>query len=249
MKLILNLCTGILGVYLAVVAGNIIGRIVKSLCALCTKQAHAFGTFSDIFLIRSPEDPRNTKYVVALIAILVIGAGNEAARHIFASNQIGAFYERSEYTENYEGFIYSDSNSYQIPIIASIHHSTSSEDTPEETVHLSDDYFIHHLWLPYHIQQDTEGTYNGDAGKGLVFLTDQTCAIELTKIATEDSFKHLNETAISANGDIVASKYGDTYHFDDCRYVKNISRNNLIRFHNTQEAEIFGFSPCTICPF
>ena len=250
MKLILNLCTGILGLYLAVVAANIIGYAAKSLYALCRRHKRDSVNFSEIFLVHFPENPENIKYFVIFIAILLIGIGNEIGRYVFASNQIGAFYERSEYTENYEGFVYLEEDTHQIPIVATVHHSISSSEFPDgddtQTAYASE-YNIYHIWLPYGIDQDTEGTYNGDTGKGNVILGEQDCGIQLTEIATNESFEQLNHVALSANGDIIASRNSDIYHLEDCRYAQNIARNNLIRFNSIGEAEIFGFSPCEKC--
>lgn len=250
MKLILNLCTGILGLYLIAVAGNIIGHAAKSIYALCRGHKRESTEFSSIFLIHLPENPKNMKYFVIFITILIIGTLNEIGYYVLASNKIGAFYERSEYTENYEGFVYLEKDTRLIPIVATVHHSISSSEFPDgndtQTVYTSE-YNIHHVWLPYGIEQDVEGAYNGDIGKGNVNLGEWTCGIQLTEIATEESFKHLDSIALSANGDIVASRNSDIYHLEDCKYTQNIARNNFIRFDSPMEAEIFGFSPCEKC--
>ena len=182
---------------------------------------------------------------IILYVILIVGLGNIVADHLLGSNQIGAYYENANYTEQYEAEIrVGKKENPAIFCIVTLEHITDEFDGD-----YYENYFISHIQLPhgrscfadieYYPEQDYSSCYLGDYGT--------KCYIKAIEIADDNSFEILNNAVVSANGEFVASINSDTYHLEDCRHAQKIKRNNIIRFNTPAEADVLGYMSCGDC--
>ena len=91
--------------------------------------------------------------------------------------------------------------------------------------------------------------YDPDSKRNSINLGEYgvSCELRLNKVADSQSYKRLENEILSANGEVVASINGDSYHFEECSHAKNIKRKNLIRFNSAIEAQALGFRVCQDC--
>lgn len=171
---------------------------------------------------------------VIICGFIVLGAFNIIASKFFASERIGAFYEKAEYTRDYDATL--DLGEQSIFCIATVER-------------MNGDYWIIRIELPYnHVAYTGEEYYPwdnnpaieiGDAGYYLNF--------KLGKPSTGDSYEKLMSYELPQTGEFCASKKSNVFHYLKCRYVKNIEYSNLIYFQNECEADVFGYTMCSVC--
>lgn len=171
------------------------------------------------------------------ILIVTIGLLNLFCSSYYASTEIGSFYEKSSYEENYEAYIYAGDK--RIFCIATIGKEDGS-------------YHLTKIEFPYGRSQYVDETYEqSDLKNGHtdVSLTDGAirCDIELKEPATEDSYERLKTEVVSKSGEFCGSKKSDSYHFKKCRCVKNIKAQNLVYFGAEEEARALGYFSCAVC--
>lgn len=178
----------------------------------------------------------DTKNFVSVL-IVTIGLLNLFYSFYYASAEIGSFYEKSSYEENYEAYIYAGEK--RIFCIATIGREDGN-------------YYLTKIEFPYGRSQYVDETYEqSDLKNGHtdVSLTDGSirCDIELKEPATEDSYERLKTEVISKSGEFCGSKKSDSYHFKKCRYAKNIKSQNLVYFETETEAKALGYFSCEVC--
>lgn len=169
------------------------------------------------------------------VLFAAVGILNLIASHIFAVDQIGAFYEKAEYTRNYE--ITLEVKDQPIFAIATIQRKDEI-------------YEIKRIDLPYRRTAEIGSgqDYDPKDDLGISVGNEGTyCTIQLGKPADENSHKKLLEYELPETGEFCASKNSDVFHFQRCRYVQNIDKTNMIYFQNECEADVFGYTMCSVC--
>lgn len=183
---------------------------------------------------------------IVLYVLSVVGFANIAGNQFLATNQIGSFYERWNYKEQYEAELYVGDGVSPVFCIAELNRLTEDYDGRTYS-----GYYISRIFLPYGQVASTEEEYYPEQESSSIALGDYgvPCRIMLADIAKEDSYKRLENEVVSANGNVVASKNGGSYHHEECSHAQRIKRDNLIRFNSTAEAEAFGFVVCEDCDY
>jgi len=233
MRTILNLCSGLSGIVAICCIGEVLDFFFDK---YIRKKSHRLSFSFGL------EDYHTARVIIALATI--IGLVNAAASYVFATNQIGAFYERAEYTEFYEAELTIEEDSLPVFCIAEVSHTTNAwEDRGYSR------YTVFNLLLPYGRTQFTDCEYDPDSKRNSINLGEYgvSCELRLNKVADSQSYKRLENEILSANGEVVASINGDSYHFEECSHAKNIKRKNLIRFNSAIEAQALGFRVCQDC--
>ena len=57
----------------------------------------------------------------------------------------------------------------------------------------------------------------------------------------------LPSIALSSGNNYIGSKESNKYHLYDCRWVKNIKKENVVEFKTVKEAIAAGYKPCETC--
>ena len=242
-KFFLNACSGILGVYIFSLAFVVLKEIWK---------------FSKSKIKKTPPSKNARKLKLRdllpssqiarfiFVFVLLIGGVNQIAITWFSSTEIGAFYEKSEYTENFEAMIYpSEHPEEAFFCIAKVFKTRTRT---EEDIY--DYYQIEKLFLPLdRTSKYIDEAYNPTDDKNMINLGKEgiRCVIKLGKVADEFSYAKLENELFSNDGNVCASKKSNIYHYSDCRQVANIQKENLIYFRNTYEPQILGFEMCSEC--
>lgn len=175
---------------------------------------------------------------IMLLVILIVGLINAILSQALASTKIGAFYEKSAYTENYNAILYIDEK----PIFCIVA-------VDKQTDGGKSNYWITEVFLPYGHSEYVDAEYNSDKNYANVSLGDWgwDCSLSLGEPATSLSYTMLENTVVSNYGGLCGSKESDTYHLLDCQHVKNINPQNLVYFESQQEAEVLGYTFCSTC--
>ncbi|MGB3346667.1 MAG: thermonuclease family protein [Candidatus Humimicrobiia bacterium] len=64
---------------------------------------------------------------------------------------------------------------------------------------------------------------------------------------TEEEPPPPTEEERPSSGVFLGSKKSDVYHYQNCRYVKQILPENIIRFTSVEDARNHGYRPCKVC--
>lgn len=197
------------------------------------KEPIQWAEFNPIRMLRNP-----TISKCILSAILVIGLINIVLSHLFESNEIGAFYEKSEYTEKYEATLYIGKK--PVFCIATV------DKWKDEG---KSNYLITEVSLPYGHSEYVYGEYDIKERRAKLYFGEcgWDCYITLKEPATSTSYTILENEVVSNYGLFCASKDSDTYHFQGCMFLNNIKPQNLVYFENEKEAEVIGYKICSIC--
>lgn len=144
----------------------------------------------------------------------------------------------SKYTENYDAILYIDEK--PVFCIVAIDKRTDNGRS---------NYWITEISLPYGHSEFVDAEYDPDQNYVNICLGDWgwDCNLTLGEPATSLSYTMLKNEVVSNYGELCGSRESDTYHLLDCQYAKNIKPQNLIYFENQQEAEVLGYSFCSIC--
>lgn len=228
-------------------AGNIhyLMEFIRLFLFMCSCSALLF-----LFIFWCSNSPR---LKVVAIVVMSIGLGNVICWETFKSNQFSALYERNKYEIEYEAELIYDFESDYRPIfcILTIEHSKGCELILEEGfIYFYDLYFITDIELPYGRSYEYEDIdfYPGEHNDVSLGVCGAMADIRLGSPASEKSYARLSNEILSCNGEVVASINGNVYHNENwCPHVKNIKRDNLVRFNSTWEAEILGYDICPDC--
>lgn len=236
LKTILDVCSGLLGLFLfCYIGGNVMWLYEK--IRRKTPQPPPINPFSALRALVGKND------VVYMLAGLVLVAGfvNEIARINFTSNEIGAFYERKNYSESYEALIYPhDELSENIPCIVDL---DKNSDEGRST------YTIYAVNFPFGKTSYVDRVYDPNSQEhyiGLGFFS-IPCRIELVDIADENSRQQLKNCNIANYGQYCADKSSTLFHRTDCWRVTSIDTKSLVYFHSPREADVIGFMGCKDC--
>lgn len=175
------------------------------------------------------------KMVAVIIPVfLIAGAANIVLFKSCATNQIGAFYEKPEYIQDYDATL--DMNGHSIFCIATIEH-------------MSGNYWITKIELPYnHVAYTGEEYYPWDDTPSICIGEEGWyCDITLGNPSNGDSYEKLLVEDLPDSGEFCASKKSGIFHYPQCECASNIENFNLIYFQNECEADVFGYTMCPIC--
>lgn len=181
-----------------------------------------------------PKD--RTSIILTILAL--IGVGYMIASELLANTVIGSFWEKGNYTQNYEAVLYVGDKS--VFCIAQVEKNSDE---------IGVSYTITELFLPYGRVAYPDEEYDLESKRNTISLGEwgHSCEIVLRSPASETSYNLLDSEIVAKSGEICASKLEDLYHSVKCRYAKNIKERNLVYFETTTEAEVFGFSVCDDC--
>lgn len=174
---------------------------------------------------------------VSLFFVALLGAVYALSFLLFAKPEIGAFLEKLSYEADYEATLSSEYTTFYC--IATVRRD-------------DDGYFITKLLMPYghEVEVDDWDGYSPKHNISEIYVgTDDNyeCQISLDDPATYNSYSRVERYAVSNYGDYCASKESDVYHSLGCPRIKNILKENLVYFSESQEAEILGFYACKTC--
>lgn len=248
LKKILNLSSILFGLFLLLYLGGMVYWLYEKIRYKATNPApvNPFG------LLRYFSRNSDLGYAV-LILVMATGLTNEIASRVFASNEIGAFYERSNYDESYEAYIYPDENSdASILCIVDLYKGTDADVYPyrdSQRIRYNTRYTIYAVNLPYGKVNYVDELYDPKDSAHYIGLGEwsRDCRIELIGIATESSYQRLENFVITNYGPYCASQNSDIFHDADCRHVTSITDKNLVYFHSPEEAEVCGYTRCSVC--
>lgn len=174
---------------------------------------------------------------VGFIIVVVAGTANLILDQFFSVERMGAFYEKSSYTLDYDAMIELDEGTSFFCI------ATIEKDGGE--------YEVTKLCFPYGKVRYPEYTAF-HAGEQIKFrlgnsFDDSWCELVLNEPATASSYTLLENLEFSRDSAFYASKNSDVYHIWQCRYLKKIKADNLIRIQNDRVAAVLGYEPCEAC--
>lgn len=241
----LNLCVLIAEFYLIVAIGYTVVHFYRKFRKDCRYKPGALSEFIPFWNLRGQD---KSFYIFFLDVAVVIGLVHMVLSEVVSSNEIGSFYEKANYTEDYAATLYIGDST--IPCIVTISRNTYLEEDRRGHTDVQTSYSLDYIELPYGKSEDLNEAYSiKDNGRASISLGPQGQDAEVSLIApaTEEYYDIVEKTAISSNGDICASRISDIYHHESCQYVKNIDKNNLVRFNSPEEASAFGYEQCDRC--
>lgn len=177
-------------------------------------------------------------YVICLL-VLVSGLTNIILRFAAAKPEIGAFYEKKNYTQAHEACISSingkDSNLYCIM------------DISRWTDHGNSYYTLKAIHLPhnrvYHLGEDID-PFDSDC---TISINDVDCTFQIYGAIDENSENLLQSYVVSSNGNYCVEKNHDIVHSIDCYLLLDVKSNSLRHFNILEEAFLFGYFECPEC--
>lgn len=190
--------------------------------------------FSVFVEIKNGDKNLSVFHVIVSLAVIA-GIVNNILSYTLASEQIGAFYEKSEYKADYEAVAYvGDKPIFCIVTVAK---------------YGKDDYRIIEEKMPYGFTAYDDAQYEIEKGYVNTFIGEYgtKCKIVLKDLATRDSYKLLDNTVITNHGPLCGSVNSKKYHWLECPNAQNIEEKNLIYFDNSAEADVLGYTLCQFC--
>lgn len=243
-KLCLKLCSVTTLVFLLLYVGNIFVAIVK-------RQVNKSVWNPGRCLTQIT---KNKTIHIVLLLMSAVGLTNLILSHVLSSTQIGAFYEKPEYTEQYDGYIWMDAE-YPDEKLFCIFTVWKTQNEYEDFYDYDKSTIVHYpvytitaVSLPYGCHWDNlDDVYDPQSKTHHMHLNDVEVFFELGDIACESSYTRLQSERGPADGPYCASKNGSAFHSSNCHVVDRIKASNLVYFHNEKEAFAFGYSPCEYC--
>lgn len=223
-------------------------EMFRLLLDFCTCIAIILIVMHCIFHRKSPFNKRKV-----MLLVFVAGVFNGIAHYVFASNLIGAFYERNDYSsEKYDAYIYNsafENDDYTFCIATISHHkgiSVTWEKGPYFFIY--DNYFLEKIELPYGCIRDNLFSFYPDGKYGIALEhLYPSFVLEINDIATSESYEYLKKQILSVDGEIVGSLNGTVYHLQGCSHADQIKSKNIVRFNSPIEAEFYGYRMCADC--
>lgn len=185
------------------------------------------------------------KAVIAIGAIVVLGAGNMIAQKVATEMGPGSFYEPEEYWQWYDA---------QISVTPDIDHGPCRYDSKIRVmanVHKWDGlYRIEELRLPYGVYLD-EYLEIASLEFGCPYkmrISDQEILVYITIIApaTEATMAAMDDETCQYSV-VVGSRHSGTAHSPQCPMAAQILQENQLWFSSGTEARIFGYKYCELC--
>ena len=185
---------------------------------------------------------KNRTLQVIIILLTILGFISVVCSFAFSSTQMGAFFEKSNYSETYEATLYF----HDKPIFCLVDMERETESDEGESY---SSYLIKTIYLPYghSIELDYEEYTPNRVNHYRLGEYSYDCQLVLNHPANEASFDLLNNTIVTNYGNCCANKQSDIFHFTDCPKVKSINKQNLIYFDDDTEAFVLGFEMCEDC--
>lgn len=185
------------------------------------------------------EIARNPLLYVFCLIVLLSGFTNIILKFAAAKPEIGAFYEKENYTQEHEACISSingeDSNLYCIM------------DISRWTDHGNSYYTLNTIYLPhnrvYHLCEDID-PFDSDC---TISINDVDCTFQIYGVIDENSENLLQSYVVSSNGNYCVEKNRDIVHSIDCYLLLDVKPNSLRHFNILEEAFLFGYIECPEC--
>lgn len=246
LKTVLAFCAGFAGLCCFFYILNTIGALWKK---LCRKEPIGDKLNPIKGLIKIYKNGNKIGAVIFAVAF-VAGALYWCADSFFSTRELGAFLEqRGEFEEEYEAYIYIEGK--PVFCIAEINKWIDQYESGAGRSENDVSYVITSLKLPYGREvQNIEDEYYLSKENNQVYLGTEfweSYKIEIGSVATERSYKVLDNTVISSYGEFCASKKGDKYHYLSCPAAANISNQNMVFFENGLEADVLQYEFCDLC--
>ena len=183
------------------------------------------------------ETKKDYVVVTSFLLCIIVSLVNFTLSLGLSSTQIGTFYEKAEYEEDYEATLYIDNKS----VFCIAHLIKNSE--PEIT------HTISKISFPYGKSQYLDERYDPNYENNEVSLSDWDieCKIILTHPVTQTSWEILQNEVVSNYGEFCGSKESDTFHLLSCPQAKKIKKVNLVYFSSYKEAVVLGYEFCDSC--
>lgn len=237
-KLILRICTAVFLFLFFCYAYFLFANLI----ALIRGSQTDWETVNFISHYKKSRKDGSTMIDVVVLTFLV-GAINIVCSTVFSSTQIGAFYEKSSYSECYEATLYVDNK----PIFCLVDMSKEQE---ESNSGMRDFYYLSKIYLPYGKSQFIDdGGYDPTSDTNFFYLGEESilCNVVLHSPASNDSYEKLLYEVIASYGEFCGSRKSDIFHFVFCNYVDSISPENLVFFESEAEAHVLGYTMCDFC--
>ena len=182
----------------------------------------------------------NNVICTLVVVVLLVGLIHGIAFLFFRSNKIGAFYERDYYRETYEAYVYPNEDSTEsIFCLVEILKSTDDNNKPI--------YSIESIDLPLGRSAYVYEEFDPKDDVNYIEIGWEDYRIEVCGIATDASFRRLQDFVPTNYGPYCASKNSKTFHDRNCRHVEAIAKKNLFYFRSLNEAELLDFQACESC--
>ena len=239
LKDILLICDFVAAIFILSYCIRIIGSIFNWAAHHEKPALSNFSPFK-IFGDLKDEDHKINWIAVIALTLSVVGIGDTICRYSFASEEIGAFYEKSEYTTDYEALLYiGDKETNDDPIFCIATVSKRGKD----------DYEIVEVQMPLNYREYDDAAYDPESNIATVCLgeNDIECDLSLKAPATRESRILLKNETISSNGIFCGSRNSKVYHYECCKNAQNIKHDNLVRFDSPKEAFVCGYRLCEYC--
>ena len=187
-----------------------------------------------------PKDWPSKRAKIGWGIVLAISLTNFVASKIFATTELGAFYEKREYKETYEAVLHIEKSDKPIFCLAEV--NRYADDGRRIVTWL-------HLPYGHSVYTDPYDEYDIEAGSiGLILGEWGThCSLSLGDPATDASWTKLEYEIVSNSGAFCGSKNSQTAHLINCRYAKTIKAQNLVYFEDEAEMDVLGYSLCSEC--
>lgn len=149
------------------------------------------------------------------------------------TKSIGAFAEEMDYERNYSAFVYADGDEeHSVFAIA-------------EVTRFEGDYWLHNLRLPYGRVLNLDCEF--ERGKDISFCLNWDYTVHLNQPATKADNQLLENMVVNDHGFFLGNLDSSVYHTESCSLAHRIKTNNLVYFKSAEEAELFLFTPCSVC--
>lgn len=174
-----------------------------------------------------------------VFVVTVIGIINLVLSVLLASTEIGNFYEKDEFSADYEATLYVRDT----PIFCIVEVRKWTDDGEKS-------YYIEKVKLPYgHEDEQVDAEYDAEKNRAVVSLghRETDYDLELKGLATQASYKMLADMVVTNYGEFCGSKEAGVFHRLDCHHVSSIKPQNLVYFDNADQADALGYSACDTC--
>lgn len=194
-----------------------------------------------MFILKKREKPIDWNGVLGVIFLLVVALALSYPLICkwFGSTEMGSFFEKYDYTEEYEALIWIDKR----PMFC----------VAEIEKNRREGYFIRKITLPYGKCKYLDDDFSPKEEKNYLYDSEiGRVEIELLRVATAGSYRKIDTEYSPSSGDFCASKKSDVFHVDEfstftCWNRARIKKSNEIYFRSAREARFLGFEFCSVC--
>lgn len=246
-----------LNLFELIASGFIIFAVVQLFLSIIDsyKNKEAFSSVLERRLFKYFKTPK----ILLVFGVIIIGGYHFIQHTWFPVLQVGAFYEPSNYVQKYEATLQYEN--FSMPCIAHIECTTDIIDEGYENTRLREyrRYYLYKLEVPggkTHEIDYIECSWNSknerfstkvDLGDFDPLYLDYSVVVDIEHIADTQSKEKLDFYSFES-GYYVSSKNSNVLHNERCRYVRQIEKQNILRFGSIAEAIASGHGhACSVC--